>query len=70
MTLRVRATKGVFVTTSSFPVSATEFALKVSKRIVLIDGKELARLMIKHNIGVRIKDVYELKSIDEDYFSE
>ena len=65
-----RATKGVFVTTSSFPSSAMDFAQKVSKRIVLIDGKELARLMIKHNIGVRTKDLYELKSIDEDYFSE
>jgi restriction system protein len=65
-----RASKGVFVTTSSFPASAIEFASKVSKRIVLIDGKQLARLMLKHNIGVRKKDVYEIKAIDEDYFSE
>lgn len=65
-----RASKGVFVTTSSFPASAMEFAQKVSKRIVLIDGKELARLMIKHNIGVRTKDTYELKAVDEDYFSD
>jgi restriction system protein len=65
-----RASKGVFVTTSYFPSSAVEFAQKISKRIVLIDGKELARLMIKHSIGVRTKDVYELKSLDEDYFSD
>ncbi len=65
-----RATKGVFVTTSTFPSGAIEFAQKVSKRIVLIDGKELARLMLKYNIGVRTKDIYEVKSVDEDYFSE
>jgi restriction system protein len=58
------------VTTSHFPSSAVEFAQKISKRIVLIDGKELARLMIKHNIGVRTKDIYELKALDEDYFSD
>jgi restriction system protein len=38
------------------------------KRIVLIDGEELARLMVKHNIGVRRKTQYEVKRIDEDYF--
>lgn len=65
-----RASKGVFVTTSYFPSSAVEFAQKISKRIVLIDGKELTRLMIKHSIGVRTKDIYELKALDEDYFSE
>lgn len=65
-----RASKGVFVTTSSFPASATEFAQKVSKRVVLIDGNELARFMIKYKIGVRTKDAYEVNIMDEDYFSE
>jgi restriction system protein len=65
-----RASKGVFVTTSSFPSGAIDYAQKVSKRIVLIDGRELTRLMIKHNIGVRLKDSYEIKTLDEDYFSE
>jgi restriction system protein len=65
-----RASKGVFVTTSYFPSGAIEFAQKVSKRIVLIDGQDLARVMIKHNIGVRTKDIYEIKSLDEEYFSE
>jgi len=37
---------------------------------VLIDGQELANLMIRHRVGVRIKDTYELKKIDEDYFVE
>jgi restriction system protein len=65
-----RASKGVFVTTSTFPASAIEFAQRVSKRIVLIEGKELARLMVNHNIGVRVKNAYEIKAVDEEYFSE
>lgn len=65
-----RASKGVFVTTSTFPSSAREFVERVSKRVILIDGIELARLMIRHNVGVRVKDAYEIKKIDEDYFSE
>ncbi len=32
-----------------------------SKRIILVDGEELANLMIRHNVGVRVRDVYELK---------
>jgi restriction system protein len=65
-----RASKGVFVTTSTFPASAREFVDRVSKRVILIDGAELARLMIRHNVGVRVKDTYEIKKIDEDFFSE
>ena len=65
-----RASKGIFVTTSSFPSSAHDYVGRVSKRVILIDGKELARLMIKHNVGVRQKDTYEIKKIDEDYFLE
>ncbi|MPZ59302.1 MAG: restriction endonuclease [Rhizobiales bacterium] len=65
-----RASKGVFVTTSYFPDSAIQFVDRVSKRVILIDGVELARLMIKHNVGVRIKDTYEIKKVDEDYFVE
>ena len=65
-----RASKGVFVTTSYFPASAQEFVTRVSKRVVLIDGEELAGLMIRHQVGVRVKDVFEIKKIDEDYFEE
>jgi restriction system protein len=63
-----RATKGVFVTTSYFPSTAYEFITRVTKRVVLIDGPELASLMIRHHVGVRMKATYELKKIDEDYF--
>ncbi len=65
-----RATKGVFVTTSYFPSTAYDFITRVSKRVVLIDGPELANLMIRHRVGVRVKDTYEVKKIDEDYFVE
>ena len=65
-----RASKGVFVTTSYFPSTAHDFITRVSKRVVLIDGQELATLMMRHRVGVRIKDVYEIKRIDEAYFVE
>jgi restriction system protein len=65
-----RATKGVLVTTSYFPSTAYDFITRVSKRVVLIDGQELANLMIRHRVGVRVKDVYEMRKIDENYFVE
>ena len=62
-------TKGVFVTTASFTKAAKAYVEKSPKRIILIDGEELARLMVEHNIGVRLKmPPYEIKRIDEDYF--
>jgi restriction system protein len=65
-----RATRGVLVTTSYFPSTAYDFITRVSKRVVLIDGQELANLMIRHRVGVRVKDVYEVRKIDENYFAE
>lgn len=65
-----RATKGVFVTTSRFTAKATEYVERISKRVVLIDGAELARHMVDHRIGVRVKDSYEVFELDEDAFSE
>lgn len=62
--------KGVFVTTASFTQAARDYVAKSPKRIKLIDGKELARLMVQYDIGVRRKEPpYEIKRIDEDYFS-
>ncbi len=65
-----RATKGVFVTTSYFPSAAHDYITRVSKRVTLIDGCELANLMIRHCVGVRVKHTYEIRKIDEDYFVE
>jgi restriction system protein len=63
-----RAAKGLFVTTSTFSSSARETAKQLSKRIVLIDGEQLARLMIRHNVGCKVEDTLYIKKIDEDFF--
>ena len=63
-------TKGVFVTTAGFTKSARDYVARSPKRIVLIDGEELARLMVQHNVGVRTRDQYQIKRIDEDYFDQ
>ena len=65
---RHKAAKGLFVTTSSFTSSARETADYLSKRIVLIDGEQLTRLMIRHNVGCRIEEVLHVKKIDENFF--
>jgi restriction system protein len=66
----VKANKGVFVTTSYFTEPARKFAEKVQGRIVLIDGDELAGLMIKYNVGARTETTLQLKKVDEDFFIE
>ena len=65
---RHKATKGLFVTTSNFSQSARETAEYLSKRIVLIDGEQLAKLMIRHNVGCRDEDTLYIKKINEDFF--
>lgn len=65
---RHKAAKGLFVTTSGFTASAKETADYLSKRIVLIDGEHLARLMIRHNVGCRIEETLHVKKLDEDFF--
>jgi restriction system protein len=65
-----KANKGVFVTTSYFTQPAQSFAERHPFKIVLIDGKRLATLMIRHNVGVRIDETLYLKKIDEDFFTE
>lgn len=65
-----RASKGVFITTSTYSKDAKKYVDSLSKKIVLIDGKELASLMIEYNLGVSIKKSYIVKRIDTDYFDE
>lgn len=63
------ATKGVLITPSSFTGAAVEYASKLKQvKMVLIDGNQLARLMIQHNIGVAEAERYVLKKVDLDYF--
>jgi len=63
-----KAQKGIFVTTSSFSLSAIQTAKDLGMRIVLIDGMHLARLMIRYNIGCRNEEVLHIKKVDEDFF--
>lgn len=65
-----KASKGVFITTSKFTSGAVETASKANKRVVLIDGKDLANYMIEYNVGVGKGRVYKVKEIDTDYFEE
>jgi restriction system protein len=62
------ASKGVFVTTSEFSAQAKEFVQRLPQRVVLIDGKQLADLMIEQEIGVRTSRKLAFKRIDEDFF--
>jgi restriction system protein len=65
-----RAKKGVLITTSQFSREAQEYVKIIEKKIVLIDGEELAQLMIEHGVGVSEKQTYIVKEIDIGYFSE
>jgi restriction system protein len=64
------AKKGIFITTSNFTKEALDYTPKNETKIVLIDGEQLAQLMIDHNIGCTTQQIYELKKIDNDYFGE
>lgn len=65
-----RARKGIFITTSRFSGDAREFVKMIDSKIVLIDGEQLAQLMVDFNVGVAADKVYEIKKIDSDYFAE
>lgn len=65
-----KASKGVFVTTSTFSQGARESVSKATSKIVLIDGSALAQFMIEFNVGVSTRKTYEIKRIDTDYFEE
>ena len=67
---RFKANKGLFVTTSTFTKDAYETAGHLSKRIVLVNGEDLTKLMVRYNVGVRVEDTLYLKKLDEDFFIE
>lgn len=64
------AKKGIFITTSSFTKDALSYMPRNETKIVLIDGEQLAQLMIDYNLGVSPQKVYEIKRLDSDYFEE
>ncbi len=61
---------GIFITTSTFTQEVKDNVSLSSKRIILIDGEQLADLMISHNAGVTVEEIVEIKRIDTDYFAE
>ena len=65
-----KAGKGIFITTSDFHDNAREYAASLHQKLVLIDGRRLAELMIEHNIGVAPEQPYIIKKVDSDYFDE
>lgn len=65
------ASKGIFITTANFSKEAVEFAAKqLHSKIVLVNGKMLARLMIEYDLGVSTVATYSIKRIDSDFFDE
>jgi restriction system protein len=65
-----KANKGIFITTSSFHDNASEYAAGLHNKVILIDGRRLAELMIEHGIGVAEEHAHSVKKIDSDYFEE
>jgi len=65
-----RAHKGVFLTTGSFSSEAKAYVSHIDPKVVLIDGGELASLMIDFNLGTTLVASYEVKRVDTDYFMD
>jgi len=66
----LRARKGIFITTSVFSVEAVDYVSRIENKIVLVNGIEMAQLMIDHDVGVSLVEVYEIKKVDEDFFTD
>ena len=65
------ASKGMFITTAQFSKEAVSFASKqLHSKIVLVDGKQLTKLMIDYDLGVSTVATYTIKRIDSDFFNE
>ena len=65
-----RARKGVFITTGSFSSEALGYVEHIDPKVVLIDGKRLAELMIDYEVGVATAQTYHVKRVDSDFFEE
>lgn len=64
-----KAEGGIFITTGRFSSGAAEYAKEVPSRIILVDGEELARLMLKFKVGIQVRETHEIVELDEDFFS-
>ena len=64
-----RARKGILITTSEFSREARDYVAHLDSRIILLDGARLSQLMVDYNVGVSAVGTYEVKKIDEDFFT-
>lgn len=61
--------KGVFITTSSFTTEARKFvARQQQKSIKIIDGKLLAELMVRYEVGIKVNQTFNIYKMDTSYF--
>lgn len=66
-----QAQKGLFITTAKFTKGALDYVNNLlGAKVVLVNGETLTKLMIKHNVGVSVEEIYEIKKIDSDFFSD
>lgn len=66
-----KATKGLFITTAAFTEGARSCADdQAVASIALVDGRELASLMIEYGVGASTRSTFEVKTIDSDFFDE
>ncbi len=65
-----RAKKGVFITTGFFSSDAAAYVEHIDPKVVLLDGRRLAELMIDFEVGVTTARIYSVKRVDSDYFEE
>jgi restriction system protein len=63
-----KASKGIFITTSTFSKEAEDYAKAIACKVILIDGSKLADLMIEYDVGVAKMASYDVKRIDTDFF--
>jgi len=63
-----RAKKGIFITTSQYSREALNYVSNITSKIILIDGELLAKYMVDFNVGVSQEEIFEIKSVDSDYF--
>ena len=67
----VGASKGVIMTTSTFAQPAQDYVRTLTdRRIVLVDGKRMSGLLLKHGIGVSTKQEFVIQRVDEDFFMD
>lgn len=65
-----QASKGIYITTSRFSTDARDYVKGLNTRVILVDGAQLAQLMIRYNIGVSVWQRFEIKRVDSDFFAE